>query len=63
MLKVWIKSTALFSLSICVLCACSERNFREEFFKNRRLRRSAISMFTGITGEENARPIPTLSIN
>ena len=36
MLKVWIKSTALFSLSICVLCACSERNFREEFFKNRR---------------------------
>ena len=36
MLKVWIKSTALFSLSICALCACSERNFREEFFKNRR---------------------------
>ena len=36
MLKVWIKSTALFSLFICALCACSERNFREEFFKNRR---------------------------
>ena len=62
MLKVWIKSTALFSLFICALCACSERNFREEFLKSS-LRRSAISMFTGITGEENARPIPTLSIN
>ena len=53
MLKVWIKSTALFSLFICALCVCSERNFREEFLKSS-LREVQYQCLLESTGEENA---------